>query len=430
MNPVYSTTPVRPWRRVHFTGIGGVGMAGLAHILADWGVGLTGSDAAASAMTRSLERRGIAVRVGHDAGMVSGADVLVYSNAVPPDNPERAAAASQGLATCLRGEFLAQVAACFPVVVSVGGSHGKTTTTAMIAHILRACGRSPGYLVGGQVHGWERSAAAGAGEVLVTEVDESDGTQALIASTVAVITNIDDDHSWSLGGEAALRRNFAAFAAKATRVVSWDSPATRSVLGAHGACHLAGPGDIPPELSLPQAGEHNRRNACLAILATAALGVPRDEALRALRSFPGVERRLSLRFRSPGARRVIVEDYAHHPVELQASLEALRQSWPQHRLRVVFQPHRYERVRRYGEAFAGILGRQADEVWVVAPFAAWVDDATVADPRQIAAAVQGPPCHYWDGPLEALAGAVLSAADGTPEVVAVIGAGDVARVVP
>jgi len=405
-------------------------MAGLAHILTDWGIAVTGTDAAASAMTRSLERRGIVVRIGHCAAAIAGADLVVYSNAVPVDNPERREAVARGTPSCLRGEFLARLGPCFETVIAVGGSHGKTTTTAMVAHILRQAGLAPGYLVGGQVTGWRRSASAGAGRILVTEVDESDGTQALMHSRVAVITNIDDDHCWSVGGVEGLHRIFAEFGGHAATVVAWDRPETRKVLAGLPGLRLAGPADTPGEMVLQVPGEHNRRNACLALLAVAAAGVPVATALTALRTFPGVERRLTSRFRAAGDRRVLVDDYAHHPAELQASLAALREAWPEHRLRVVFQPHRYERVKRYGQEFARVLSRWADEAIVVSPFAAWMDDAAIADPSGIATAVEGPPCCYWDGPLESLARKLVEEPSPEPQVLAMVGAGDLSRVVP
>lgn len=405
-------------------------MAGLAHILVDWKVSVSGSDLAPSAMTRALVNRGVPVRFGHEAAAVAGADLLVYSNAVPADNPERLAATAQGIESCLRGEFLARIGLCFETVICVGGSHGKTTTTAMIAHILRVVGREPGVLVGGAVTGWDRSATAGAGRLLVTEVDESDGTQARMRSRIAVIINIEDDHCWSVGGEVALRRIFAEFADRAERVVAWDSPATREVLGHHPAVRFAAAADIPRTLELPVAGQHNRSNACLAVLAVEAVGVAPAAAVSALRSFPGVDRRLSCRFRSARDRRVLVEDYAHHPTELRASLSALRESWPGHVLKVVFQAHRFERVKRYGGQFAAVLSALADDVLVVAPFAAWVDDAVSADPRTIATAVSGPPCRYWEGALDDLARELATAPVAEPCVLAVVGAGDVCKVVP
>jgi UDP-N-acetylmuramate--alanine ligase len=405
-------------------------MAGLAHILADWGVAVSGTDVAASAMTRALARRGIAVGLGHRAEAVAGADLVVYSNAVPVDNPERQEAAARGIPTCLRGEFLARLAPYFATVVCVAGSHGKTTTTAMLAHILRQAGLDPGYLVGGSVTGWRRSAAAGAGRILVTEVDESDGTQTLMHSALAVVTNIDDDHCWSVGGNEGLQRIFAQFAGQAAAVLAWDSPETRQVLARCRQVRFAGPGAVPPGLVLALPGQHNRWNACLALLAAAALGVPVASGQVALRSFRGVERRLSPRFRAAQDRRVLVEDYAHHPTELRASLAALKEVWPEHRLRVVFQPHRYERVKRYAQGFAEALSRFADEAIVVPPFAAWLDDCALADPRAIANAVQGPSCRYWEGSLEALAHELAGASSSGAQVLAVIGAGDLPRVLP
>jgi UDP-N-acetylmuramate--alanine ligase len=405
-------------------------MAGLAHILLDWKVSVSGSDMAPSAMTRALASRGVPLRYGHDAAAVAGAGLLVYSSAVPADNPERLAAAAQGIESCRRGEFLARVGCHFATVISVGGSHGKTTTTAMIAHILRETGFNPGLLVGGSVTGWGRSATAGAGRLLVTEVDESDGTQAYMRSSVAVITNIEDDHCWSVGGEAALRQIFVEFACRAEQVVTWDAPGTREVLSEHPRVLFATPADIPLQLDLPVAGEHNRSNACLALLATEAVGVPRPAALAALRSFPGVDRRLSIRFRSARDQRVLIEDYAHHPTELRASLSALREAWPGHALKVVFQAHRFERVKRYAGQFAAVLSELADDVLVVAPFAAWVDDTNSADPRTIATAVSGPPCRYWEGALDDLAQELAAAPVAEPCVLAVVGAGDVCKVVP
>ncbi|MBN2450954.1 MAG: hypothetical protein JXR77_11225 [Lentisphaeria bacterium] len=420
-----------PWRRVHFIGVGGVGMAGLAHILLDFGIEVTGTDAAESAMLATLRDRGAAVRTGHDATAVSGADLVVFSSAIPPHNPERKAAAAAGIEVCRRGEFLARLACVFRTVVCVGGSHGKTTVTALVVHLLRRCGLQPGYLIGGAVVGWERSAGAGeGGRMLVTEVDESDGTQALMRSSLAVLTNVEDDHFWSVGGVTALQRNFTDFAAGADRVVAWDSPELRRVLASHRCVRYAGSADLPDPAATSLPGYHNRVNACLALLAVEALGVPRRQALQELAGFAGVERRLTLRYRSREGRLAVVEDYAHHPTELAAALRTLREQWPGWFLTVVFQPHRFERIRHYGGRFAEILSA-ADRVIVAAPFAAWVDDRNVADPRSIAAAVKGPPCTYWEGPHAELAEHLAAQTRGLRDaVVAVIGAGDIGGLVP
>ena len=423
----------RELTQVHFIGIGGVGMSGLATILLERGVRVSGSDEADSAVLERLRFRGAVIASGHRPGNVPAAvDLVVYSSAVPATNPELQEAVRRGIPTCLRGEFLARLATNFPAVVSIAGSHGKTTTSAMIAHILRESGRRPGFLVGGDVIGWAAPASAGAGLVLVTEVDESDGTQALMRSSHAVITNVDDDHCWSLGGVEALEQCFVQFAESAERVFAWDDPTLRRLCGGHAAINFVGADRLWTELRLAVPGEHNRRNAALAVAVSEALAVPRAAALAAIATFPGVSRRLSERYCGPGRREVVVEDYAHHPVELRASLQALREHYPGMRLTAVFQPHRYERVKRYAAEFARVLEEMADEVVITAPFAAWRQDQALADPRQIADAIQAKPARFWDRPLEELAerlagplGDAAAAAD--PCLFAVIGAGDVGR---
>ncbi|MDX9981533.1 MAG: FAD-binding protein [Lentisphaeria bacterium] len=412
-----------PWRAVHFVGAGGVGMAGLAHILADWGVTVTGTDAAESAMLASLAARGLDVRVPHGGRVPEGTELVVYSNAVPAGNAERLDAAAKGIPSCLRGEFLARLAAYFSTVVSVAGSHGKTTTAAMLAHILRHCGADPGFLVGGSLPGWPRAAAAGGRRVLVTEVDESDGTQALMRSRIAVVLNVEDDHCWSLGGIEALEQCFRTFAGRADQVLAWESPATRRLFADHPAAVFLGEDDLPAELSVP--GRHNRINGALALAAAVRLGVDRAAALAALRGFPGVDRRLSVRHRSASGHTVLVEDYAHHPTELRAALAALRESYPGHSLQVVFQPHRFERVLRYGAEFGALLAT-ADRVVVYRPFAAWREDAGLADPAAIVRGIPpSVPARYATESLAELAGEVVSSLGAEPSVVAVIGAGDI-----
>lgn len=412
-----------PWRAVHFVGAGGVGMAGLAHILADWGVAVTGTDAVDSPMLASLAARGLDMRAPHGRTVPADADLVVYSNAVPGDNPERQDAASKGIPTCLRGEFLARLAAYFPAVVAVAGSHGKTTTAAMLAHILRHCGADPGFLVGGSLPGWPRAAGAGARTVLVTEVDESDGTQALMRSTLAVVVNVEDDHCWSLGGIEALEQCFRTFADRAEELLAWDSPAIRRLFADHPAPVFLGEDDLPVEISVP--GRHNRINASLAVAAAVRLGVDRDAALAALRCFPGVDRRLSVRYRSAAGAAVMVEDYAHHPTELRAALSALRESYPGHRLEVVFQPHRFERVLRYSAEFAACLGT-ADRVVVCRPFAAWREDASLADPADIVRRIPpAVPARYAEESLPELARELAKSPGPAPRAIAVVGAGDI-----
>lgn len=411
---------------VHFVGVGGAGMSGLATILLEAGVPVTGTDAADSAVLARLAAQGAQVQVGHAAACVGQARLLVFSSAVAPDNPEREEARRRGLRSLRRGEFLAELARAFPVVVAVGGSHGKSTTSAMIAHILRETGRRPGFLVGGDVRGWPAPASVGRSGVLVTEVDESDGTQALMRCSHAVITNIDDDHCWSLGGVRQLEACFARFGRSAPRLFGWDSPTLRRLFAKHPGVCLLGDADVPVSLQLGVPGAHNRRNAAVACAVAVALGVSPRAAAAALASFQGVARRLTERYRSPDGVTVIVEDYAHHPVELRATLQALRERYPEHRLSAVFQPHRFERVKRYAREFGRVLDA-ADEAVVTPPFAAWLADGGIADPRDIVRAMTRPGAVYWDRPLEELAAALAARPAAGPRLLAVVGAGDVGR---
>ncbi len=415
-----------PWRRVHLTGVGGVGMAGIAHILADLEVAVTGSDAADSWMLESLRCRDLDVSAGHDAARVTSAmDVLVYSRAVRRENEELRRAVELGVRICPRGAFLAELSRLYDTVVAIGGSHGKTTTAALVAHLLRSAGEDPGFLVGGRINGWARSASAGARRLLVTEVDESDGSQALLDSALAVITNIDDDHCWEFGGRRALEACFAEFADRAASVLAWGSDSTRRVLGRHPACEFI---EVPEE-SMPRArslpGAHNRRNAALAVAAARWLGIRAGVARRGLFSFPGVSRRMSERLQLPGGRIRVVEDYAHHPTELAAVVEALRERYPRHRRLVVFQAHRYERVERYGRGFATVLG-SVERALVIPSFSAWSSRCTRFSGEGIAGMA---PEHvsFDPGSHESLAEKLTAETDGGGDgwVIAVIGAGSI-----
>ena len=417
-----------PWRHLYFSGCGGVGMAGLAQMVCDCGVRVSGSDAVDSEYLTLLRQRGCQVKVGQDGTLPEDIDLLIYSSAVPSCNPERRTAEERQIPACSRGAFLARLAEFFPKVVAVAGSHGKTTTTAMLAHLATHAGLQPGFLVGGRVEGWEVSATAGQGKLLITEVDESDGTQALLSASLALILNIDDDHCWSLGGVQALENCFLNFAAKAEKVITWDTPASRRVLGSLPRCQFLDQSLAETVGVLPQPGLHNRQNAAIAVRAAQELGIDPAESMRSMACFPGVSRRLSLRWISADARRVLIEDYAHHPAELKASLEALREKWPQHELWIVFQPHRFERVKRYAAEFARILA-SANRVWVAAPFAAWKEDSTLADPREIITQINaispGKGVYLTSSPDDICAALRPVLSSPNPVLLAVIGAGDI-----
>ena len=420
------------YRKIHFTGAGGVGVSGLAHIALDMGCDISCSDAADSAVLQRLrehvaERFGEAERrvvVGH-MSLPEGTELLVYSSAVPESDPERSEASAKGIPQMRRGDFLNLLALDFTIRIAVSGSHGKTTTSAMITHILKRCGMNPGYMIGGNVNGWSRSASLGGGKILVTEVDESDGSQAGFPATMAIVMNIDDDHSWGLGGTRSLERCFIELGLRSRQLLTWRSETTERLFGEWRKAVLV---DAPAN-NIPLHGWHNRINAAMAFKVCEMLGVNAHDALVALDDFPGVSRRMSERAKSTDGSRVLVEDYAHHPTELDATLAALRETYPDKRLLVVFQPHRIERVERYGARFAELLSK-TDWCCVVETFAAWRTDGRTADVKSLIADKVKPPCPVVANSPEAIAALAAPVwLEGSPAVLAVIGAGDVTRAI-
>lgn len=411
---------------VHFIGVGGVGMTGLALILRDWGCSVSGSDVLDSPNLALLRQHGVTVRVGHHQTAIKDAALVVRSSAVPADNAEWTAARKAGIPVWRRGKFLAELATCFPRCVTVAGSHGKTSVTAMLVHILLEQGLDPGYLVGGRVVNRACQAAAGNGRILVCEVDESDGTQAEMRSSLAIVTGVEDDHCWNLGGEAALQDCFRVFASRAEQILTPDTPELRTLFSDHPQSRFLDMRDAEAITELPIPGGHNRFNAWLAVQAAVQLGVEEADARQTLRSFYGVDRRLSLRRKGAV---LVVEDYAHHPTEVRATLQAIREAWPNHRLRVVFQPHRHERVRRYAAAFAAEL-ETADSVHILPAFGAWlVDKDPAADPRNIVRQIRQIPAQFTDVPYADLATAL--AAESRPgDLIAVLGAGSITHLIP
>lgn len=407
-------------------------MAGIAHIAADCGMRVTGSDIADSKMFRSLSGRGLAMTLGHCDRLPADTDLVVYSSAVGEDDEERRMAVEAGISQCNRGEFLARLAAeKFRRVAAIGGSHGKTTTSAMAAHILKKLGMNPGYMVGGTVTGWERNAGYGSGDILVTEADESDGTQAMLKTFVACILNVDDDHFWSLGGKDKLAECFREFATAAQHVLVFeDDVKTLQILGDMPTVELV-KDDF--EGTLPVAGAFNRRNAAAAVKIAELMGCERAAAVGALADYPGVERRMTKLFATADGKGMVIEDYAHHPTELEALLSTIHQEYSEAQILAYFQPHRFERLEYFGERFAGLLAQYCEETTVVAPFAAWHENArgitaemlvTEINRLRPGSAVQKP-CE----PAE-LAGEIKAKIQGcsVPTIALVIGAGDVGNI--
>jgi len=403
---------VWPARHLHFIGIGGAGMSGLALVCHALGAKVTGSDRSDSSYMERLRAAGLEPAVGHDAAHLPDDAEVVVSSAIGEDNPELSAARERGLAVLHRGELLARLCA-EKRLIAVAGTHGKTTTAAMLAWALRALGADPAFFVGGEVPGLGRDGNAanagwGAGEWAVAEADESDASFLELEPEIAVVTNVEMDHHARWGSVAELRAAFERFAAKAKAVAE---PV----------------GDLEPDLAVP--GRHNVLNARAALAAVELAGFDLEAAAAALAEFPGVLRRLELKGERDGAR--IYDDYAHHPTEVRAALTALRELGPG-RLIAAFQPHLYSRTSAFAEQFGAALAL-ADEVAVLDVYPAreepvgelaGVSGLDVA--RAAADRMEGRPV-LWT-PTLAGAAEALARRLAPGDVVATIGAGDVSRV--
>jgi UDP-N-acetylmuramate--alanine ligase len=378
---VTQSTAQRDWsaRRLHFIGIGGAGMSGLALVCARLGATVSGSDRSDSSYMERLREAGLEPAVGHDAvNLPDGAEVVV-STAIGADNPELALARERGVEPIHRGALLAELCA-EKRLIAIAGTHGKTTTTAMAVWALRAIGADPAFFVGGEVPGVGEDGAAanagwGEGEWVIAEADESDASFLELKPEIAVVTNVEMDHHTRWGSLAELHLAFEGFAAPASGAVL---PVANEAPGADGASGAADPlyeriaagksalrfSDRvpgPPQLDLAVPGVHNRANARAALATIELAGLDVDAAAAALADFPGVRRRLELKG-SRGEIR-IYDDYAHHPTEVRAALSALRELDPEH-LIAVFQPHLYSRTKALGEEFGAALAL-ADEVAVL-----------------------------------------------------------------
>jgi UDP-N-acetylmuramate--alanine ligase len=385
-------------KRIHFVGAGGIGMCGLAELLHNQGYRVTGSDLRAGPTVERLRSLGIEVAVGHDPRHVGKADVVVFSSAVGENNPELREAQRRKLPVIPRAEMLAETMR-LKEGIAVAGSHGKTTTTSLVAHLLDAAGLDPTAVIGGRVlasGGAVTGARLGAGDLLVAEADESDGSFLRLAPVIAVVTNIDPEHLEHYGSFEVLQDAFASFA---NRVPFWglsvlclDHPGVQSIVprmtrrttsyGFASQADLVAT-DLEPEgdatrftvrhrgealgsvrLQLP--GRHNVLNALAAVAVSLELNVPFATAAEALGSFPGIERRFEIKGEVADVR--VVDDYGHHPAEIVATLSAAR-ALHQGRIVVAFQPHRYTRTRDLWEEFTSAFN-DADLVLVTEIYAA------------------------------------------------------------
>ena len=455
-------------QHIHFVGIGGSGMSGIAEVLLNLGYGVSGSDLAESAVTRRLAELGAQIRIGHDAAHVVGADAIVTSTAVASDNPEVLAARATRIPVVPRALMLAELMR-LKRGIAVAGTHGKTTTTSLIASVLAAGDLDPTFVIGGRLNSAGANARLGQGDYIVVEADESDASFLNLLPVMAVVTNIDADHMDTYGHDVArLKSAFIKFAQKlpfyGSAVLCLDDANVREIMPfvsrpittygltpeaqiyghsivADGTCmrfkvarrdRKVQLSELDIELALP--GLHNVRNALAAIAVASELGVSDDAIQGALAAFKGVGRRFSHvgDFEVPAAQGAgqftVIDDYGHHPVEMAATLAAARGAYPERRIVLAFQPHRYTRTRDCFEDFVSVLST-ADAVLLTEVYAAGEPPLVAADGRALSRAlrVAGKIEPLFVDDVETLAQAVWDfARDG--DVVILMGAGSISRV--
>ena len=454
-------------KHIHFVGIGGAGMSGIAEVLRNQGYLISGSDLADGPVLRRLQALGIKIFIGHSASHIVGADAVVTSTAVQGDNPEVLAARSRKIPVVPRAMMLAELMR-LKQGIAIAGTHGKTTTTSLVASVLAEGGLDPTFVIGGRLNSAGANARLGTGDYIVVEADESDASFLNLVPVMAVVTNIDADHMETYGHDFnKLKGAFLEFLHRmpfyGTAVLCVDDPAVREIW-ADVQCPVTSYGvsedaqvravdiraagaqmhftaqrrngvtlpDLDVVLNLP--GHHNVLNALSAIAIAVELNVPDAAVKKALAEFKGVGRRFQSYGDVPvlpehgGGRFTVIEDYGHHPVEVTATLAAARGAFPGRRLVLAFQPHRYTRTRDCFEDFVKVLG-QADAVLLAEVYAAGEAPIIAADGRSLARAlrVAGKVEPVFVDGISAMPPAILEMArDG--DVVMCMGAGSIGAV--
>ena len=449
----------RAFPRVHFVGIGGAGMSGIAEVMVTLGYQVSGSDQNDSAVTRRLEQMGARIHRGHAAGNIASADVVVVSSASKPENPELVAAHLQRVPVVPRAEMLAELMR-LKRGIAIAGTHGKTTTTSLAASVLSEGGLDPTFVIGGQLLSAGANARLGTGQWLVGEADESDGSFLRLNPMIAVVTNIDADHLENYGGD--FNRVKAAFSEFLHRLPFYglavlciddaevkaladqmprhvmrygfaeEAEARASEVRQEGGSmcftlHLPDSEPLPVRLNLP--GNHNVLNALAAAAIGWQLGVDPQAIARALENFQGIGRRFNLKGEIEFGRgkALVVDDYGHHPRELEAVFAAARGGWPERRLVVAFQPHRYSRTRDLFDDFAAVLS-SVDALVLTEVYAAGEAPVAGADARSLARAIRarGRIDPVVVGSAQELPGTLVDVlSDG--DLLLVMGAGDIGQ---
>ena len=451
-------------RHIHFVGIGGAGMSGIAEVLLNLGYVISGSDLSDSVALKRLQSLGIQTHVGHDAKNIAGADAVVTSTTVHADNPEVVAAHAKLIPVVPRAVMLAELMR-LKTGVAIAGTHGKTTTTSLVASVLAEAGMDPTFVIGGKLNSAGANAKLGSGDYIVVEADESDASFLNLLPVMAVVTNIDADHMDTYGHDFnKLKAAFIEFLHRmpfyGAAILCTDDAAVRSILpevsrpitsyGFNEEAQVRAVnvradngrmcftvqrrnGVTLPDLdiTLNLAGEHNVLNALAAIAIAVELNVP-DEALqKALAEFKGVGRRFQRHGEvaaKNGGAFTLIEDYGHHPVELAATLAAARGAFPGRRLVLAFQPHRYTRTRDCFEDFVEVMGR-ADVLWLSEIYAAGETPIAAADGRALSRAmrVAGHEALVFVDDIQKMAQVIADNAQAG-DVVMCMGAGSIGQV--
>jgi UDP-N-acetylmuramate--alanine ligase len=442
--------------RIHFVGIGGIGMSGIAEVLLNLGYQISGSDLRASEVTNRLSSLGGKIAIGHSARNVEDSDVVVISSAVRRDNTEVVAAKNRGIPVIPRAEMLAELMR-LKQGIAVAGSHGKTTTTSLCATVLAQAGLDPTAVVGGRLKEYGTNAKLGKGEWMVVEADESDGSFLELSPTLAIVTNIDPEHLDHYGGLEALRVAFLTFANSVPfyglSVLCLDHPVVQSMIpelekrhvtyglssqahyrasdvvvsGFRSTFNASRGADALGRFELSMVGEHNVLNALAAIAVADELSIPVDVTREALRTFRGVDRRFTVRGEARGI--TVVDDYGHHPAEIRATLSGARTAFGR-RIVVVFQPHRYTRTRDLLEEFATAFN-EADAVLVTEVYASGEEPIAGVSGASVAEALRRhghQDAQFIANRADIVAAVVAKVGEG--DIVLTLGAGDITRLGP
>lgn len=416
----YTVPEMRRIRRIHFIGIGGAGMSGIAEVLLNQGYEISGSDIKASSVTERLQSKGAHIFIGHTENNIFGADVVVNSSAVRDDNPELRAARERRVPVVRRAEMLGELMR-YRHGIAVAGTHGKTTTTSLMASILAAAKQHPTFIIGGLVNSAGTNAQLGASRYLVAEADESDASFLHLQPMVAIVTNIDADHMETYGGDfSRLKKTFIEFLHNlpfyGLAVLCVDDPVVRDIIpeisrpiltyGFGEGCDFRAvnirqnkmcsefdvlrPGNDKPlaiRLSIP--GIHNVLNALSVIAVATDEGIADDAIQQGLANFQGVGRRFQVYGQFPIAAgdALLVDDYGHHPREVAAVIKAVRDGWPERRLVMVYQPHRYTRTRDLYEDFVEVLS-SVDALVLLEVYSAGEEPIPGADSRHLCRSIR------------------------------------------